>query len=69
MRYGDDVPNDTQHRLAAELPHHQHQALKDYAQQHGLSFDEAVMRLAAENLAMRQLGRRLGLKNFERAPR
>ncbi|GAA6121478.1 hypothetical protein [Acidovorax sp. FG27] len=63
------MPNDTQHQLAAELPENDYRALIDYAEQEGLSLDEAVLRLAAESLAMRQLGRRLGVQNFERAPR
>jgi len=63
------VPNETQHLLQGQLPEHQYRAIADFAEQEGLSFDEAVLRLATENLAMRQLGQRLGLKNFERAPR
>ena len=63
------MPNETQHLLEGHLPEHQYRALADFAEQEGLSFDEAVLRLANENLAMRQLGQRLGIKNFERAPR
>lgn len=63
------MPNDTQHKLAAELPTDQHAALLAYAKEQGLSLDEAVMRLATEMLEMRQLGRRLGVQSFERTPR
>lgn len=63
------MPNDIQQLLPAELPEHQYRALMDYAETRGLSLDEAVLRLATESLAMRQLGQRLGVQNFERAPR
>lgn len=63
------MPNDTQHLLPAELLEHQYRALVDYAEQQGITLDEAVLRLAAESLAMCQLGQRLGVQDFERAPR
>jgi hypothetical protein len=63
------VPNETQHLLEGRLPEHQYRALVDFAEREGLTFDEAVLRLATENLAMRQLGQRLGIKDFEVAPR
>lgn len=63
------MPNETTHQLEGYLPEHQYRALADYAEEQGLSFDEAVLRLASETLAMRQLGQRLGIKDFEVAPR
>lgn len=63
------MPNDTQQLLPAELPEHQYRALAEYAEQAGLTFDEAVLRLANESRVMSQLGRHLGIENFERAPR
>lgn len=59
----------TQQLLPAELPEHQYRALVDYAEQQEITLSEAVLRLAAESLAMRQLGQRLGVQDFERAPR
>ncbi len=55
--------------MPAELPEHQYRALQEYAEDNGLSLDQAILRLASESLAMRQLGNRLGVQNFERAPR
>ncbi len=63
------MPNDTTQTMPAELPEHQYRALQDFADDNGLSLDQAITRLAMESLALRQLGNRLGVKNFERAPR
>ncbi len=63
------MPNDTTQTMPAELPEHQYRALQEYAEDNGLSLDQAILRLASESLAMRQLGNRLGVQNFERAPR
>lgn len=39
-----------------------------YAQQHGLSMEEAILRLASTSLDMRLLGRRLGAEALSRPP-
>lgn len=42
--------------------------LQLYAQQHGLSMEEAILRLASTSLDMRILGRRLGVETLSEPP-
>lgn len=56
-------------QLDAELPETHYRELQAYAQEHGLSLNDAILRLALASLDMRALGRSLGLKEFHRAPR
>jgi hypothetical protein len=56
-------------QLDAELSEPQYRELEAYAREHGLSLDDAILRLASTTLDMRVLGRSLGLKEFDRAPR
>ncbi len=55
-------------QLDAELSKPQYRELEAYAQEHGLSLDDAILRLASATLDMRVLGRGLGLEGFDRAP-
>lgn len=55
-------------QLDAELSEPHYRELEAYAQEHGLSLDDALLRLASAALDMRGLGRSLGLKDFGRAP-
>lgn len=56
-------------QLDAELAEPYYRELEAYAKEHGLPLDEAIVRLAHGQLQMRTLGRRLGLKDFDRAPK
>ncbi|MCX7509444.1 hypothetical protein [Delftia tsuruhatensis] len=58
-----------QMQFDAELPEPHFRELQAYAQEHGLSLDDALLRLASAALDMRTLGRSLGLKDFGRAPK
>lgn len=42
--------------------------LSRYAQEHGLSIEEALLRLAGTQLDMRSLGRRLGAEGLSKPP-
>ena len=55
-------------QLDAELPEPYYRELQAYAQEHGLSLEEAIVHLAHGQLQMRALGRRLGVEGFDRAP-
>lgn len=54
--------------LEAALQEWQRKELEAYAHEHGLSLEDALMRLALGQLDMRALGRRLGLADFSQPP-
>lgn len=56
-------------QLDVELPEPYYRELEAYAKESGLSLEEAIVRLAHGQLQMRALGRRLGMKDFDRAPK
>lgn len=50
------------------LPEDLARELCTYATEHGLSIDDAIVRLAAAQLDMVRLGRSLGIEEFSRVP-
>ena len=51
-----------------EVPESALAEFQAYAQQHGLSMEEAILRLASTSLDMRILGRRLGVEMLSEPP-
>ncbi len=45
---------------AADLPEDLHRKFSEYAREQGISLNEAIVRLAAATLEMRELGERVG---------
>lgn len=54
-------------QLDAELSEPHYRELEAYAKEHGLSLDDALLRLASAALDMRNLGRSLGVIGLSRA--
>lgn len=59
------VPNDTEHRLPAEMTRADLMRFRRYAAEQGITVNEAIVRLAEQSRQMSQLGRSLGITDFE----
>ncbi len=61
-------PAEPQSQQLEGLPEDLARELCTYAAEHGLSIDDAIVRLAAAQLDLVRLGRDLGIEGFARAP-
>lgn len=59
------MPNDTEYRLPAEMTRADLMRFRRYAAEQGITVNEAILRLAEQSRQMSQLGRSLGITDFE----